>query len=73
MLINAAEVKSPTTIDIVDAQGRSVRSHLPLNANGRDSLWDYRNDQGRVVESGVYFAIIRGTSDEVVQRVVVVR
>lgn len=60
-------------IDVIDVQGRVVR-HLLSDAGGEGSLtWDTRDDEGRLVATGVYFARIAADGQSQVGRLVVLR
>jgi hypothetical protein len=47
--------RRPLTIEIVDLQGRRIRS-LRLPAGAREVVWDGRDEAGRDAASGIYFA-----------------
>ena len=56
---------------IVDVNGRSVRQ-LPdaTYAPGAHSMeWDGRDDEGRAVSPGVYFAVVKTAEGEKITRV----
>lgn len=56
---------------IHDVQGRArlSRAFGPLAAGDHDWVWDGRDDAGRVLPSGAYFARLRVGSKELVQKV----
>ena len=56
---------------IHDVQGRVRRQHtfLPLEAGAHDWVWDGRDDTGRSVPSGAYFARLKVGSRELTQKV----
>ncbi|MCA9758567.1 MAG: T9SS type A sorting domain-containing protein [Candidatus Eisenbacteria bacterium] len=63
------------SLEIFDAGGRSIRHLLrePLAAGAHTSTWDGRDDGGRHVESGIYFAKMSVDDRHLEQRIVVLR
>lgn len=56
-----SDTAGPAQVDIIDIRGRVLRSLWSgvLPAGKRDLLWDGRDDAGRGVPSGVYWARLR--------------
>ncbi|MCA9726349.1 MAG: hypothetical protein KC729_01620, partial [Candidatus Eisenbacteria bacterium] len=55
--------QKPVSLTVVDASGRQVR-HLQDGNSGpspRSVRWDGRDDAGRLLSSGVYWAVLRST------------
>jgi len=67
--------RAPTTLRIVDLQGRMVRSLLDttLDPGPHTAVWDGLDDNGRPVEPGVYFAKLSDGRSSVVRRSVFVK
>lgn len=53
-------------IHVIDAQGRRVRTLRPGNGSGSDGMqsvtWDGKDQAGRVVPSGIYYAVTRSAA-----------
>lgn len=67
---------APAGLEIFDIRGRLVRNiRLPRAGSGElyGAEWDRRDDGGRVVDSGVYFARVTGEREGPALRVVVLR
>lgn len=61
-------------VDVIDVQGRVVRHLHDAEVGGEGSLtWDTRDDAGRPVATGVYFARIAADGKSNVGRLVVLR
>jgi hypothetical protein len=65
---------SPSSIRLVDAAGRTVRTWAiePSPAEGAVA-WDGRDEGGRLVASGVYWAVLGSADRRVARKLVVVR
>jgi flagellar hook assembly protein FlgD len=63
------------TIDVVDAEGRSVRSLLFGDVSEYDGriVWDATDDAGRRVAPGLYLATQRMEGREITRRIVIGR
>ena len=69
---SATNAHGDATVAILDATGRQVRSlgRVTLDENPGEITWDGRNDSGRPVEAGTYFAYLadgRGAITRAVQ------
>lgn len=63
------------TVSIADIRGAIVRTLIdgPVAAGARDLRWDGRDDGGRAVPSGVYFALVRSGEGTARKKIVLVR
>jgi hypothetical protein len=63
------------SLDIVDVQGRRVRSLTSSDfpAGASRLIWDGRNQSGRPAPSGVYFAVLRSDGQRRSRRIVLAR
>jgi hypothetical protein len=66
---------SPVRIDIFDLQGRLVKSVGEWKAREglNEAEWDGRDDQGRLLASGIYFYRLRTPEAEFTRKLVVLR
>ncbi len=68
------EVHGKLALRVFDAQGRVVRTLRPAFAPGfNETTWDGRDDAGRGVKAGVYFARLDAGEDSFANRIVVVQ
>ncbi len=63
---------SPVRIDVFDAAGRAVRAMMLEGGSGRIQ-WDGRDQEGRLVPSGVYFCRVSAARATVTRKFVVAR
>lgn len=66
---------SRVQLDVLDVSGRRVRSlgARLLDAGEQSVRWDGRDDAGRAVGAGLYFARVRGEGVEAITKVVIAR
>lgn len=63
-----------TDVEIIDVAGRLVRHLDPAEGFGDGKVgWNGRDEQGRRVSAGVYFAVVRSVGGRLVTRLVVAR
>ncbi|HOT95614.1 MAG TPA: FlgD immunoglobulin-like domain containing protein [bacterium] len=62
-------------LDIYDVQGRRVRSLISGRAGKgeQESVWDGRDEAGRLAASGLYFAVLFGTDFMISNRMFLIR
>ena len=67
--------QSDVRIDVIDVSGRLVRTleAAELPAGRQSVLWDGRDDQGRTVATGVYFARLRAGQFEATSKMVLLK
>jgi len=64
-----------TELDVYDLKGRRVRTLVSgyLTAGEHQAVWDGRNDEGRVLGSGVYLVRLRGSDYMETQRLTLLK
>jgi hypothetical protein len=68
-------VAGPATVAILDVSGRSVRDlgRYEMGTEGRSLVWDGRDNTGRPMGTGIYFAVVRRAGSETHRSFVVLR
>jgi hypothetical protein len=72
--VPAGTESAPLAIRLFDVRGRLVRTILDSpGAAQRSVTWDRRNASGRIVSSGVYYAVVEVEGSRVVRKLVVAK